>query len=291
MQPKSPVTEWRPYKIAALSSVAAGFLFLMLTGFAGMVQIQGLDMLKNLVDLPTALAICLFIATMPAAIVYSRLARKKSDVEKGIASFLRDLTEIRKTGMSPEKCIENLAKRNYGEFSKDLERISSQLSWGITLRQVFMDFIRRTKSWLSQLVIFLLVEGIDVGGGTIGMIESLTRFNNMTQEVEKEKKMNSRPFIMMPYFAAIMLISTTLMVLLFVGKTASLATESAGGTRINLSSVSLTFSVSVMVHVFMIGLVAGKISEESIAAGFKHSALLVIITLLASIFVPKLVTL
>jgi len=286
MQPKSPITEWRPYKVAAMSAAVAVLLFLLLTGAVGMFQVP---IITGLVDLPTALAIALFIATMPAAIVYSRLARKKAEVEKGIASFLRDLTEIRKTGMAPEKCIENLSKRNYGEFSKDLERISSQLSWGIPLRTVFMDFIRRTKSWLSQLVIFLLVEGIDVGGGTIGMIESLTRFNNMTQEVEKEKKMNSRPFIMIPYFAAIMLMATTLLTLIFVGKTANLA-SSAGGARIDLTGISTIFSVSVMVHVFMIGLVAGKISEESIAAGFKHSALLVIITLLASIFVPQLVT-
>jgi len=290
IQPKSPITEWRPYKVAGLCSVAAGFIFLMLTGFAGLVQIPGLDMLKNIVDMPTALAISMFIATMPAAIVYSKLARKKADVEKGIASFLRDLTEIRKTGMAPEKCIENLAKRNYGAFSRDLERISSQLSWGIPLRQVFMNFIRSTKSWLSQLVIFLLVEGIDVGGGTIAMIESLTRFNNMTQEVEKEKRMNSRPFIMIPYFAAIMLMATTLLTLLFVGKTANIAAQSSGSTSINLSNISLIFSISVMTHVFIIGLVAGKISEESIAAGFKHSALLVIITLLASVLIPKLVS-
>jgi len=286
MQPKSPITEWRPYKVAALSAAGAGALFLLLTGAGGMFQIP---VVTGLVDLPTALAITLFLATMPAAIVHSRLARKKSDVEKGIASFLRDLTEVRKTGMAPEKCIENLSKRNYGEFSKDLERISSQLSWGIPLRTVFMDFIRRTRSWLSQLVIFLLVEGIDVGGGTIGMIESLTRFNNMTQEVEKEKKMNSRPFIMIPYFAAIMLMATTLLTLIFVGKTASIA-SSVSGSRIDLTSISTTFSVSIMIHVFIIGLVAGKISEESIAAGFKHSALLVVITLLASVFVPKLVT-
>jgi flagellar protein FlaJ len=227
---------------------------------------------------------------MPAAIVHSRLARKKSEVEKGIASFLRDLTEIRKTGMAPERCIENLSKREYGEFSKDLKTISSQLSWGIPLRQVFMNFIKRTKSWLSQLVIFLLVEGIDVGGGTIAMIESLTRFNNMTQEVEREKRSNSRPFLLIPYFAAIMLVSTTLLTLIFVTKTASMATESVAGSRIDIAGLSLTFSVSVMVHVFMIGLVAGKISEESIAAGFKHSALLVVITLLASVVVPKLVT-
>jgi len=291
MQPKSPITEWRPYKVAALSSAFAGFLFLMFTGFAGLINIPVFNAIKGLVDLPTALAVSLFVATMPAAIVYSQLARKKAAVEKGIASFLRDLTEIRKTGMAPEKCIENLSRRNYGEFSKDLERISSQLSWGIPLRQVFLDFIRRTKSWLSQLVIFLLVEGIDVGGGTIAMIESLTRFNNMTQEVEKEKKMNSRPFIMIPYFAALMLMATTLLTLIFVGKTASMAVEGTGGTRIDIANISMIFSVSVMIHVFMIGLVAGKISEESIAAGFKHSALLVIITLLASIFVPKLVTL
>jgi flagellar protein FlaJ len=291
MQPKSPITEWKPYKVAAISAGGAALIFLMLTGFAGLIQIPIFDAIKGIVDMPTALTIALFVATAPAAIVHSRLARKKASVEKGIASFLRDLTEIRKTGMAPEKCIENLAKRNYGDFSKDLERISSQLSWGIPLRQVFMDFIHRTKSWLSQLVIFLLVEGIDVGGGTIEMVEALTRFNNMTQEVEKEKKMNSRPFILIPYFAAIMLMATTLLVLIFVGKTASLATESMGGSRIDLANISMIFSVSVMIHVFMIGLVAGKIAEESIAAGFKHSALLVVITLLASVFVPKLVTL
>jgi len=290
MQPKSPVTEYRPYKIAAISSAVAAVLFLSLTGFGGLVQIPVFDAIKSIVDLPTALAICLFIATMPAAIVHTRLAKKKSEVEKGIASFLRDLTEIRKTGMAPERCIENLSKREYGEFSKDLKTISSQLSWGIPLRQVFMNFIKRTKSWLSQLVIFLLVEGIDVGGGTIAMIESLTRFNNMTQEVEREKRSNSRPFLLIPYFAAIMLVSTTLLTLIFVTKTASMATEGVGGSRIDIAGLSMTFSVSVMVHVFMIGLVAGKISEESIAAGFKHSALLVILTLLASVVVPKLVS-
>ncbi len=290
MQPKSPITEYRPYKVAAMSSAVAAVLFVLLTGFGGLVQIPVFDAIRSIVDLPTALAICLFIATMPAAIVHSRLAKKKSEVEKGIASFLRDLTEIRKTGMAPEKCIENLSKRNYGEFTNDLERISSQLSWGIPLRQVFMDFIKRTKSWLSQLVIFLLVEGIDVGGGTIAMIESLTRFNNMTQEVEREKKSQSRPFLLIPYFAAIMLVSTTLLTLIFVTKTSTMATENVGGSRIDIAGLSMTFSVSVMIHVFMIGLVAGKISEESIAAGFKHSALLVILTLVASVVVPKLVT-
>ncbi|MFQ6086899.1 MAG: type II secretion system F family protein [Candidatus Bathyarchaeia archaeon] len=282
MQPKSPLSDWRPYKVAFLSSIAAAFVFMLLTGFLGIIS------MPIFVDLATAVSITLFLATLPPAIVHYRISTKKRQIEKGIASFLRDLTEIRKTGMAPEKCIENLAKRNYGEFSKELKNISSQLSWGIPLRRVFMDFMKRTRSWLAQLVIFLLVEAIDVGGGTIGMIESLTRFNNMTQEVEKEKRMNARPYMIIPYFAAIMLMATTLLTLLFVGKTVSLAQE--GASNFDLASIATTFTVSVIAHVFMIGLVAGKISEESVAAGFKHSALLVIITLLASILVPQLVT-
>ncbi len=282
MQPKSPLSELRPYKAAALSSVVAALVFMLLTGFLGIISIP------IFVDLATAVSITLFLATMPPAIVHYRIASRKHQIEKGIASFLRDLTEIRKTGMAPERCIEGLAKRNYGEFSKELKDISTQLSWGVPLREVFKGFLKRTKSWLSQLVIFLLVEAIDVGGGTIGMIESLTRFNNMTQDVEKEKRMNSRPYIIIPYFAAIMLMATTLLTLLFVGKTVSMAGQTGGS--FDLASLSTTFTVSVIVHVFMIGLVAGKIAEESVAAGFKHSALLVIITLLASIVVPQLVT-
>ena len=76
-----------------------------------------------------------------------------------------------------------------------------------------MDFLHRTRSWMVQIVMFLLVETIDVGGGTIAMIESLARFNNLTQEVEKEKKMSVRPYVMMPYLASILLVATTIMMM------------------------------------------------------------------------------
>jgi flagellar protein FlaJ len=282
MQPKSPVNDWRPYKVAAISTAVAVIVFLLLSGFLGM-----LPGFPTFADLPTSISAALVVMCTPPAIVHSKIARRKAEIEKGIANFLRDLTEIRKTGMAPEKCIESLSKRRYGAFSKELEKISSQLSWGIPVKQVFQEFMKRTKSWLSQVVVFLLVEAIDVGGGTIGMMESLTRFNNMTQDVEKEKRMNSRPYIIMPYFAAVMLMATTIMLLMFLGKTVSLA-NTGMGAQVDLASVSMMFSLSVIVHVFMIGLVAGKIGEESIAAGFKHSALLVVLALVASIVIPKI---
>jgi len=286
MQPKTPVVEMRPYKVFGVCSIIAIVLFLLLTNFVGFMQVPFFGSFQTIIDLPVAIAIALFIATAPAAIVNSKLSKKKASIEQGINSFLRDLTEVRKTGLSPEKCIEGLADRDYGEFSKELRKISSEISWGVPVRKVIMDFVKRTRSWMAQIVMFLLVETIDVGGGTIAMIESLTRFNNLTQEVEKEKKMSVRPYILMPYFAAILLVATTTMMIGFTTGTVGVAET---GPPKDLSPMITTFVTSAIFHSYLIGIVAGKISEESIAAGFKHSSVLVIIAVVAAKLVPMFI--
>lgn len=283
MQPKTPISEMRPYKVYALSSAVAVLLLLLLTGFFGMIQTP----LQGLVDLATAVAISLMISVVPPALIHSKLAGKKSSIERGIASFLTDLTEVRKTGLAPEKCIESLSERDYGAFSKELKKMSSDLSWGTPMREVITDFVKRTKSWMSQIVMFLLLEAVDVGGGTIAMIESLSRFNNMTQDVEKEKRMSVRPYMLIPYFAAILLVATTLMTLIFTTQTVSMAGTTMGNPP-DIEFLTLIFSVSVITHCYLIGLVAGKISEESLAAGFKHSALLVLLAIVAAKVVPMI---
>jgi flagellar protein FlaJ len=131
MQPKTPVVEMRPYKVFGICGIIALILFLLLTNFMGFIEVPLFSTFQTIIDLPVAIAISLFVATAPAAAVNSRLSKKKASIEQGINSFLRDLTEVRKTGLSPEKCIESLANRDYGEFSKELRKISSEISWGV----------------------------------------------------------------------------------------------------------------------------------------------------------------
>jgi flagellar protein FlaJ len=279
MQPKTPVTEMRPYKVFAVCAIIGLALFVLLYVF---------NIFGSLVDLPVALAVSLFVATAPAAVVHSKLSTHKTQTEQGINSFLRDLTEVRKTGLSPEKCIESLSRRDYGVFSKELRKISSEISWGLPVRKVIMDFVKRTRSWMAQVVMFLLVETVDVGGGTIAMIESLARFNNLTQEVEKQKKSETRPYIMMPYFCALLLVTTTTMMLSFTSGTLGIS----GGTQpANMDWIRSVFNASCIFSSYLIGIVAGKISEESISAGFKHAAILVVISAAAAKLVPMFIKL
>jgi len=293
MQPKSPVVEMKAYKVFGVCSVIGIVLFMLLTNFLGATQLPLFTQLQAMgVDLPVAMALSLFVVTAPAGIVHMRFARKVTSMENGVNNFLRDLTEVRKTGLSPERCIESLSKRDYGAFSKEIRKISSDISWGIPIKQVMMDFLKRTKSWMVQIVMFLLVETIDVGGGTIGMIEALSRFSNLTQEVDKEKKMSTRPYVFMPYLAALLLVATTVMMtgltsgfgLSAGAETAALAASAAAATQ-----MTNIFVTSAIFHSFIIGIVAGKISDESIASGFKHAAILVIISMLAAKLIPQFI--
>jgi len=279
MQPKTPVTEMRPYKVFLICSIVgmALFFFLFLSGSFGVLS-----------RMPVALALGLFISTAPAAVVDGRLSRRKTSTEHGMNSFLRDLTEVRKTGLSPERCIASLSNREYGVFSKELRKISSEISWGIPLKKVMMDFIGRTRSWMTQVVMFLLVETVDVGGGTIEMIESLARFNNLTQEVEKEKKSSTRPYIMMPYFAALLLVITTSLMLGFTTGTIGIA---GAAPPPDMDWIRQVFMTSSIFYSYMVGIVAGKISEESISAGFKHAAILVVISAIAAELLPMFIKL
>jgi flagellar protein FlaJ len=90
----------------------------------------------------------------------------------------------------------------------------------------------------------------------------------------------------MPYFAAILLVSTTSMMIGFTAGTLGVGTP---GTAKDLGPMVMTFTTSTIFHSYLIGLVAGKISEESIAAGFKHAAILVIVAVLAAKLVPMFI--
>jgi flagellar protein FlaJ len=51
------------------------------------------------------------------------------------------------------------------------------------------------------------------------------------------------------------------------------------------------FMTAVIFNSYLIGIVAGKISDESIASGFKHASILVILAVVAAKVIPHFVKL
>jgi flagellar protein FlaJ len=204
-------------------------------------------------------------------------------VERMLPSFVLDLAEIRKTGLAPEKCIEQLSSRNYGELSKYIKRMATQVSWGVPLSKVLKDFGKDINSWYVSSIGFILLEVVEIGGGTTGLFTSLADFTQRSRELEKERKSMFRPYIFMPYIGAVLTIaSTVLIITLMTTQLNSLAANGTGIVTVRVADTQALTEVMLMAAVFqgwLMGIVGGKMAEWSIGAGYKHASILAVVCL------------
>jgi flagellar protein FlaJ len=234
------------------------------------------------------LGIGLAIATTPPAIISGIESKRKTAVEGMLPSFVLDLAEVRKTGLAPEKCIEQLATRNYGELSKHVKRMASQVSWGVPLSKVLKDFGKDVNSWYVSSIGFILLEVVEIGGGTTGLFNSLAEFTQRSRDLEKERKSMFRPYI----GAVLTIASTVLIITLMTTQLNSLASNGTGIVTVRVADTEALTEVMLMAAVFqgwLMGIVGGKMAEWSIGAGYKHATALAIICLLTAYMISTYV--
>ncbi len=219
----------------------------------------------------------LIFTALPGIIADRHYAGREGKILQGVTTFLRDVVETRKTGLSPERCIMALADKDYGAFSKHLKLISMKLSWGYPIREIYEDFRRRVRDWLSLVNIYFLVDTIEVGGGTEESLEILADFAESTMMMEREKRSLLMPLIVVPYLGAAMLTATTLMFLQFFKNMTSSLGSGTGLPFITLSRMLLT---PLVLHSFLLGLVTGKIVSGRLSSGFKQAAFLTLVSLI-----------
>jgi flagellar protein FlaJ len=290
-QISQPLSEWGPYKVFFATSPI--MLFLILTMFLPFAAPQlAPPFAKPFMDFITlfrqtlgldigyeatlGMGVALLAGSIPAAIAHSYYTRKGKAVEHDVTNFLRDLTEARKSGASPERCMENLSGRNYGGFTKILTAASRQIAWGFPFRVIYETFKTKIKSWLALINIYLLVDAIEVGGGTPETLETLTHFSEELSSLEKEKKETLRPLLLMPYIGAGILLFSTI---IFLGFSRTIL-SSFGHQALPFSMVVTLLLPPIMVQTFFTGLVTGKLSSGSVSAGFKHAIVLIIVGLI-----------
>ena len=207
--------------------------------------------------------------------------RQKKAVESKLANFLRDISEVRKTGLAPEKTIEQLAGRQYSGLTPHIQRISSQLSWGTSMRTVLENFGSVVRSWLTRAMAFLLLEVVDVGGGSTKMFTDLADFTEKNALLQQERRSMVRPYLMIPYIGAIMVVATTAMMLYFVnppGLSAAGIPALASPGLVAKEATNILL-LCAFFQAWVMGFVAGKMGEESAADGFKHATFLVVLSL------------
>jgi flagellar protein FlaJ len=258
------------YKKALILIIPA---FAIIAVFA---MVPGVSTALNPVGLPEIATIGLVVSSLPMAIQYWRISRINYNAEDSIPSFIRDITESQKTGLSPEKSIMQATKRkDYGPFSKFLELIRSQIEWGIPLRKTFENMRRQIRSWFVVVNFAMMVETIEIGGNSIQSLEILSEYSEKERELQVNRRELLKPYILLAFIWSVLIAVTTTIVALTTGMMSSIVSQDLSSVASMAMEGQLkTFSVGIIIQCWISGFFIGKISEGNFGAGFKHAAML-----------------
>ncbi|MEM2995437.1 MAG: type II secretion system F family protein [Candidatus Bathyarchaeia archaeon] len=261
-----------PY-YAMIMPLTAASIFVALLYF-----LPQLEPLKTPQVFPLVVTLCLLAVSIPPAIVYMKIARINNDAENFMPNFLRDVTEARKIGLSPEKSIIHATKRTgYGKFSEILTLIRSQMEWGVSLRKIFSNIKQKLQTWPVLVNFLILVETIKIGGGSASALEILTDYSEKHKDVEVNKRSLLRPYVILAFVWSILIALTTTMVTMTVYALTqiSLPGSAAMPFEVMQNQINL-FSTGIILQCWLSGFFVGKVNEGTFAAGFKYSAMLVV---------------
>jgi len=237
---------------------------------------------------PIIVTVCLSLASLFPMIEYSRIIGVNIKAEESMPSFLRDISENRKTGMSPEKSIaQAAARKGYGSFSKVLKRIVNQIEWGVSLRKIYMDLRSHLRSWPVLTNFLILIETIEVGGGSPDALDLLAAYSEKIRDIEKNKREMLKPYVVLPFIWTVLMALT--FTFTFYVVTHIPVMRIGGPVFSTIESQLAIFSSAIVLHSWLSGFFTGKVTQGSFAAGFKYSILLAV-TALVSLLLSQNIT-
>jgi len=261
------------YRRAVFSSLAAvGVLVTFLL-------VPALQTITSTIGVTGLVTICFLIISMPPWLCYRKIAKINFAAEEFMPSFLRDISEARKIGLSPEKSIIHASKRSgYGSFSNILGLVRSQIEWGVSLKKIFENIKKKIRSWPVLVHFFILVETIEIGGGSTTALEILSEYSEKSKEIESNKRATLKPYIVLAFIWSVLIALTTTIVAMTIYVLANISlpgmTEQPGLAMVEEQLAVL--SVGIILQCWLSGFFIGKISEGTFGAGFKYSAVLAV---------------
>lgn len=280
--------------------------------FSGVLILSGI-----LTQSREVLGISLIISTFVIVMLqlffkYSRF-RTFKEMEERFPIFLRDLIESLRSGMPFHQAVVINSRVDYGKLSSEVRKMSHQISWGLPFDKVIDQFAERMrKSRRLHIAIKTIKESYMSGGDVVSTLESIADSLITLEESEKEKKALLSQYVVLMYAISFIFVGIVVALnrfLIPVFQTATIpGAENIGlinpcnvaglgfanyicniysfvaqfllgikdPSSIGSYYTSLFFIMSLIVAFFS-GLVAGQISENSVAAGIRHSLIMVIV--------------
>lgn len=233
---------------------------------------------------PFILGIALIVPSIPPALKFQSIYQLNLDAEAATPQILRDITEARKAGLGPEKCIIRACKRkDFKSFNKIANSISNKLEWGVSMNNLFTVLQNEMKNFQVLISFRILFEIITSGGGNVNTLDSLADTSEKIHNIQKNKRESLQPYVIVGFMLITITGFTTLMT---IDSFASINQEKnlVAHDKNQVAPYDPFFeyvSMAVVSQAWLAGLFVGKVTRGAYSGGFLFSILLTVVTLIA----------
>lgn len=226
----------------------------------------------------------LIAASIWPALKFKKIYALNLSAESATPQILRDITEARKAGIGPEKCVIRACKRkDFNLFNSIANAISNKLEWGIPMNNIFNDLRNQIKNFQVLISFRILFEVISAGGGNAQILDSLSDTSEKVHNIEKNKRDSLKPYVIVGFMIMAVTAFTTLMVISsfeHINEEKNIGEANKEQNKTQVSSLMQLVSISVVVQSWLAGLFIGKTTTGAYSGGFIYSIFLVIITII-----------
>ncbi len=266
-------------------------ILLFLIGFLTLIGVTGFS--EDIISGVDFIVFGVMLAIGPIGFYNHLKAKKKKDIEDQLPDFLREISSSTASGMTVFDAIKSVSNGEHGRLTPELQRMSAQLSWGISVKEALDNFAKRINTDHVKRMAITINKALEIGGNTSAV------FNAATREMDQTKRIEQQRMAEMSMYSIVIFISffVFLAVILIIDKTIfqaifdlqdQMAGQSIGNMRIaNIDHTLLkyTFFSFVMVQSIGGGLLGGFMMDGRLSSGVRFGFILVLI----SFFVFKFV--
>tara|TARA_Y100000034_G_C6859593_1_gene391052 strand:- start:532 stop:1368 length:837 start_codon:yes stop_codon:yes gene_type:complete len=239
-----------------------------------------------------AVIISLVLSALPIFLRFMEHNKKQKLIEVEWLEYIRGLVEGVKSGLPIPQSILNLKDKDYGYLNKHIKKLANQVEWGIPVTDAFTIFANDTDNKVIKRSVVILTQAEKSGGNMVDVLDSVVNSVVSVNVLKAERKSSTYSQIVQGYivffiFIGIMLVLEVKLVPMIQGMVGGLQggasgvgfLEGAGESKVELNFKQIFLSL-ILIQGLFAGLMIGKFSEGSIKYGVKHSAALVIVSLL-----------
>ena len=271
--------------ILLLIIISSGFsIILFLLGILSFLGLTGIP--ENILSWVDFIVLGILSLIGPLGFYNHLKTKKKREIENQLPDFLREISSSTASGMTIFDAIKSASKGDHGGLTLELQKMSSQLSWGISVNNVLDNFSKRMKSDIIDRMVITIKKALEIGGNTSSV------FNAAAVEIDQAKRVEEQRKIEMSLYSIVIFISffVFLAVILIIDKTIfaaifDLQGKMAGQSIGNMSIAAIDhdllkymFFSFVLVQSIGGGLLGGFMMDAKLSSGIRFGFILVLIS-------------